>query len=250
MEIKLKENERIDDLEINGMKIIQNTKGFCYGMDSVLLSDFAKEIRKKSKCVDLGTGTGILGILLCAKTEISEVVGIEIQEEVAEMAQRSIVLNNLEEKFKIEKVDIKGINSSKLKKGSFDCVITNPPYKKVNSGKINDNERKLISRHEIKATLSDFINAADYLLKEKGTLYMVHRPERMVDIFSELRDRKIEPKKVRFVHPHEKQEPNLILIKAVKNAQAFLRIEKPLYVYKKDGEYTDEILEIYGKKKS
>lgn len=263
--IQLKENERVDSLQIKNMKIIQNKEGFCFGIDSVLLSDFAKGIKGDSRIVDLGTGTGILGILLCAKTNLSEIVGIEIQEEVADMAQRSIRLNHLENKFKVLNLDIKEIennsinyseskknNNSKvisnLKKNSFDYVITNPPYKELNTGKVNEDEKKLISRHELKADLKDFIQVSNYLLKDKGTLFMVHRPERLVDVIEKMRQQKIEPKEIRFVYPKINQRPNLILIKGVKNAKPFLTISKPLYIYNSKGDYTSEILEIYGKK--
>lgn len=252
MKIKLNENERIDDLEIKGMKIIQNKNGFCFGIDSVLLSDFAKEIKNGAKCVDLGTGTGILGILLCAKTNLSQIIGIEIQEEVAEMANRSIILNNLENKFKIININLREIKNNKinyLEKNSFDYIITNPPYKKLNTGKINENEKKLISRHEITANLDDFIEVANYLLKDKGTIFMVHRPERLADIIEKMRKEKIEPKEIKFVYPKVNEEPNLILIKGVKNAKPFLKINKPLYIYNEDGSYTDEILKIYNKKR-
>lgn len=252
MKIKLNENERIDDLEIKGMKIIQNKDGFCFGIDSVLLSDFAKEIKNGAKCVDLGTGTGILGILLCAKTNLSQIIGIEIQEEVAEMANRSIILNNLENKFKIININLKEIKNNKinyLEKNSFDYIITNPPYKKLNTGKINENEKKLISRHEITASLDDFIEVANYLLKDKGTIFMVHRPERLVDILEKMRKEKIEPKEIKFVYPKINEEPNLVLIKGIKNAKPFLKINKPLYIYNEDGSYTDDILKIYNKKR-
>lgn len=252
MKIKLNENERIDDLEIKGMKIIQNKNGFCFGIDSVLLSDFAKEIKNGAKCADLGTGTGILGILLCAKTNLSQIIGIEIQEEVAEMANRSIILNNLENKFKIININLKEIKNNKinyLEKNSFDYIITNPPYKKLNTGKINENEKKLISRHEITASLDDFIEVANYLLKDKGTIFMVHRPERLVDILEKMRKEKIEPKEIKFVYPKINEEPNLVLIKGIKNAKPFLKINKPLYIYNEDGSYTDDILKIYNKKR-
>ena len=248
MEIRLKENERIDDLEIKNMKIIQNKDGFCFGIDSVLLSDFAKEIKDNSKVVDLGTGTGILGILLCAKTNLKEILGVEIQEEVANMAQRSIELNNLKNRFKILNDNIKNIEKNNINlKNNFDYVVTNPPYKKLNTGKINENEKKLISRHELTANLDDFIKTASFLLKDKGTLFMVHRPERLVDILEKMRKEKIEPKELKFIYPKINKEPNLILIKGVKNANPFLKIDKPLYVYNEDGNYTDDILKIYGK---
>ncbi len=241
------ENERIDDLEFKGLKIIQNKDGFCFGIDSILLSDFAKEIKKGSKVIDLGTGTGIIGILLCMKTELSKIMGVEIQKEVYDMAKRSIKLNNLENKFEIINENIKNLENI-IETGTFDAVVTNPPYKKIGTGLTNENEKKLISRHEITANLEDFIKVSSKMLKDKGTLYMVHRPDRMVDIIELLRKYKLEPKRIKFVYPNANKDANLILLKAVKNANPFLKIEKPLYVYNQNGEYTDEILKIYGKK--
>ncbi len=244
---KILENERIDDLEFKGLKIIQNKDGFCFGIDSILLSDFAKEIKKGSKVIDLGTGTGIIGILLCGKTELSKIIGVEIQKEVYDMAKRSIKLNNLENKFEIINENIKNLENI-IETGTLDAVVTNPPYKKIGTGLTNENEKKLISRHEITANLEDFIKVSSKMLKDKGTLYMVHRPDRMVDIIELLRKYKLEPKRIKFVYPNANKDANLILLKAVKNANPFLKIEKPLYVYNQNGEYTDKILKIYGKK--
>lgn len=240
------ENERIDDLEYKGLKIIQNKDGFCFGIDSILLSDFANEIKRNSRVIDLGTGTGIIGIMLCAKTELSKMIGVEIQKEVYNMAKRSIKLNNFQDKFEIINDNIKNLEN-KIEMGTFDAVVTNPPYKKVGTGIINENEKKLVSRHEITANLEDFIKISTKLLKDKGSLYMVHRPDRLVDIIELLRKYKLEPKKIRFVQPSVKKEANMLLIKATKNAKPFLKIEKPLYVYKENGEYTSEILKIYNK---
>lgn len=247
MENILLENERIDDLGYKDLKIIQNSKGFCFGIDSVLLSDFAKDIKNGSKVVDLGTGTGILGILLCGKTKLSNVLGVEIQEEVAEMARRSITLNNLDKRFTIINTDIKNLKN-KVKLNNYDVVVTNPPYKKSNTGKTNTSEKKLISKHEVTANLSDFIKISFSLLKDNGSLYMVHRVERLSDIMYELRANKMEPKVIRFVYSNEIDDSKLVLIKAVKNAKPFLKIEKPLYIYDKKGNYTQEILKIYNKK--
>ncbi len=244
--MELKDGERIDDLEYKDLKIIQNKDGFCFGIDSVILSDFAKEIRNGSKGLDLGTGTGVLGILLCGKTNLSKIYGIEIQEEVAEMANRSVKLNKLEDRFEIINEDIKNINNI-FEKESFDFIVTNPPYKKINTGGTNENEKKLISRHEIKANLEDFIEISSKMLKDKGTLYMVHRPDRLIDIICELRNNKLEPKEIKFVYPNKEKEPNLLLIKAVKNGGRFLKVDKPLFVYDENGEYTKEILKIYNK---
>ena len=246
MDVELKENERIDNLEFKGLKIIQNEKGFCFGMDSVLLSDFAKNMKNNSTVLDLGTGTGIIPILLCGKTNLKKVVGIEIQQDVANMAKRSSQLNNLQERFEVVNtniIDLKNI----YEKQSFDVIVTNPPYKKENTGITNENEAKLISRHEITANLEDFISISKDLLKDKGEFYMVHRPERLVDILSLMRKYKIEPKILKFVSPNKNKEPNLILIKGIKNANSFLKVEKTLYVYNEDGKYTNEILKIYNK---
>ena len=235
MDVELKENERIDDLEFKGLKIIQNEKGFCFGMDSVLLSDFAKNMKNNSTVLDLGTGTGIIPILLCGKTNLKKVVGIEIQQDVANMAKRSSQLNNLQDRFEVVNtniIDLKNI----YEKQSFDVIVTNPPYKKENTGITNENEAKLISRHEITANLEDFISISKDLLKDKGEF-----------ILSLMRKYKIEPKILKFVSPNKNKEPNLILIKGIKNANSFLKIEKNLYVYNEDGKYTNEILKIYNK---
>ena len=248
MDIDLKENERIDDLEFNGLKIIQNKDGFCFGIDSVLLSDFSRDLPKNATALDLGTGTGILGILLCGKTNLSKIYGIEIQKDVADMAKRSIELNNLTNKFEIINDDIKNL-SNHFQNNSFDAIISNHPYKKDNCGIKNESETKLISRHEITASLEDFISISSKLLKNNCSLYMVHRPERLSDLFYLLKKYKLEPKKLRIVQSYYDSKPKLILVKATKNAKSFLNIEKPLIIYNKDGSYTDEIYEIYGKEK-
>lgn len=246
MEIKLKENERIDDLEFKNLKIIQNKDGFCFGIDSILLTDFAKNIKQNSKVIDLGTGTGIIPILLYGKTKNTKFVGVEIQPEVAEMADRSVKLNLLENNIEILNTNI--LELSKIyNRGSFDVVTTNPPYKKINTGVINENNKKLISRHEITASLEDFIRTASFLLKDLGEFYMVHRPDRFVDIFYEMRKNKIEPKKIKFIYPNKNKKTNLVLIKGIKNGKQFLEFENNLYVYNEDGNYTNEILKIYNK---
>jgi len=240
------ENERINDIEINNYKIIQKKDGFCFGIDSVLLSDFASNIKNNAKVIDLGTGTGILGFLIIAKTKASKIVGVEVQNEIADMAKRSILLNNLQEKFEIINSNILDVDKV-LNVESFDVVITNPPYKKMNSGKINDNKIKLISRHEVMADLNDFVRVSFRMLKDKGTLYMVHRAERLVDILSCMRNNKIEPKRIRFVHSNRRCESKLVLIEAVKNGKSSVRVEEPLYIYNDDGTYTQEVLKIYNK---
>lgn len=247
MNINLKENERIDDLEYKGLKLIQNKNGFCFGIDSVLLSDFAKNIKKGVKVIDLGTGTGIIATLLCGKTEAKKIVGVEAQKEVYDMAKRSIELNNLKDRFEIINENIKNLKNI-YEANTFDIVVTNPPYKKANTGLKNDEEKKIISRHEVIASLEDFIEITRYLLKDKGEFYMVHRPDRLVDIMFLMRKYKLEPKQIKFVCPCIDKAPNLVLIKGVKNGGEFLKVEKNLYVYNTNGSYTDELLKIYNKK--
>ena len=247
MDVELKENERIDDLEFKNLKIIQNRKGFCFGIDAVLLSDFAKNIKKDSIVMDLGTGTGIISILLCGKTNLKKIVGVEVQEEVYNMAYRSAKLNDLENKFEVINENILNLESI-YEKNTFDVIVTNPPYKKINTGIVNYEEKKLISRHEVLSTLEDYINISSNLLKDKGEFYMIHRPDRLVDILYNMRESKLEPKEIRFVYSYKNKPPKLVLIKGVKNGKTFLKFRENLYIYNKNGKYTDEILEIYNKK--
>ena len=246
--MELLENERIDDLEFENLKIIQNSKGFCFGIDSVLLSNYAKDIKAGSNVIDIGTGTGIIGILLCKKSNLAHITGIEIQEEVANMAKRSIILNHLQDKFNILNINIKDVFGF-INSNSIDAIVTNPPYMKINTGARNDDIRKLISRHEVECNLEDIIKISYKLLKSKGEFYMVHRLDRIVDIMSLLRNYKLEPKKIRFIQSKINVAPNLVLIKCIKDGGKALKIDMPLIVYNEDGTYTDEILEIYNKKK-
>lgn len=239
--------ERIDDLGCKGLKIIQNTDGFCFGMDAVLLSDFAKDIKRNAKVIDLGTGTGIIATLLCGKTDLKEIIGVEVQKEVCEMARRSIELNNLQDRFSILEANIKDLDK-KLPVASFDAIVTNPPYKRENTGLQNEKETKLIARHEILCNLEDIVRVSGKLLKDKGVFYMVHRPERLVDIIYLLRKYKIEPKIIRLVQGKQGRAPNLVLVKAVKNAGVFVDIKPNLIVYNDDDTYTDEMEQIHGKK--
>lgn len=246
MDVILGENEKIDDLQLDGLKIIQNTNWFCFGIDSVLLSDFAKNIKNNSRIVDLGTGTGIIALLMSAKTNSKEIVGVEIQKEVANMAKRSVALNNLENKIKIINEDLKKIDTI-LETGEYDVIVTNPPYMKLNSGLQNENNEKLISRHEVECNLEDIARISYKLLKNNGEIYMVHRPDRLVDIMEIFRKYKLEIKEMRLVFPNPHSQANLVLLKAVKNANPFLKVDEPLYIYKAKGEYSEEILKIYNK---
>lgn len=236
--------ERIDDLGCNNLKIIQNPDWFCFGMDAVLLSNYC-DIKPNSTVVDLGTGTGIIPILLTGKNKISKIYGIELQSEVAEMAKRSIKLNNLEDKIEILNINLKDAERV-LGNNKFDVVTSNPPYMDKETGLKNNTDNKTISRHEVECTLRDVIQTASRLLTHNGRFFLVHRPNRIVDILTILREFKLEPKNIRFVHPKAGKSPNLVLIKAIKAAKPDLKFQDPLYVYNEDGTYTGEILDIYG----
>lgn len=249
MEIELKKEERIDDLQYKGLKIIQNRNGFCYGIDSVLLTDFAKKIKPNSEVLDLGTGNGILGILLCGKTKLKKITGIEIQQDVYDLAKKNIKYNQLEKRFKVICENIKNVDKI-YPKETFDVIVTNPPYMKAGRGIANENETKLIARHEIKCDLEDVLKVAYAVLKEKGEFYMVHRANRIVDILYLMRLYRIEPKIIQFVQPSYDKEPKLVLVKGIKNAGEFLKIQKNLIIYKENGTYTEELLKIYNQEKT
>jgi tRNA1(Val) A37 N6-methylase TrmN6 len=237
-------SERIDDLQRKGYKIIQNTEKFCFGMDAVLLSSFAA-VKEGENVLDMGTGTGIIPILLEAKTEGKHFTGLEIQSESAEMAGRSVALNNLTEKIDIVEGDIK--EATKIfGKNIFNVVTVNPPYMNDLHGIKNPDMPKAIARHEVLCTLEDVVREASGVLKQNGRLYMVHRPHRLVEIIQAMKNYKLEPKRIRFVHPYEDKEANMVLIEALKGGKSMVKIEKPLIVYKDVNVYTDELLEMYG----
>ena len=249
MNIEIMDDERLDDLNCKNLKILQKKDGFCFGMDSVLIANFAKISRKNAIVADLGTGTGIISILVAGKQNPEKVYAVEIQEELVDMAKRSVKYNDLENKIDIINADIVGISKGNFNK-KFDYVISNPPYKKLNTGLINDNQKKLISRHEVKCTLKDVVNEASKLLKDKGVFYMVHRPDRLCDIFNAMRENKVEPKEIQLVHSHLEDEANLVLIKGVKCGKPSLKVLKPLIVYNENNEYTEELLKFYDNKES
>lgn len=242
--MNLKPDERIDDLNRCGYKIIQNTKKFCFGMDAVLLSSFAKA-NEGNKVVDLGTGTGIIPILMEAKTKASSFIGLEIQEESVDMATRSVIMNNQQDKIIIKQGDIKTA-SKDLGAAMFDVVTTNPPYMNNAHALVNPDEAKAIARHEIKCNLEDVVREGSKLLKVGGKMYMVHRPFRLIEIITMMKKYKLEPKRIRFVHPYIDKEANMVLIEAAKGGKSMVKIEEPLIVYKDVNVYTDEIHRIYG----
>ena len=243
MELDLKENERLDDLQQNGYKIIQNAEIFCFGMDAVLLSSFAVA-KADDKVLDLGTGNGVIPILMEAKTKAAHFTGLEIQGINVDMAIRSVAFNGIENKIKIVQGDIKEA-SSIFGGASFDVVTSNPPYMNENHGLVNPDSYKAIARHEILCTLEDVIREASKVLKDKGKFYMVHRPQRMVEIFETLTKYKLEPKRIRLVHPYADRAANMILIEAIKGANSLLKVEQPLIIYEREGIYTEELYKLY-----
>jgi len=241
----IKANERLDDLHRCGYMIIQDSQRFCFGIDAVLLTGFAN-VARDDLVLDLGTGTGVIPILLAAKTKAKHLSGIEIQEESADMAARSVEYNKLTERVSIIKGDLREVEGL-IKRHSFDVVTANPPYMKLGSGASGEHSAKAIARHEVMLSLDECIRAAAYALKFGGRFYMVHRPTRLADIICSLRAHKLEPKQIRFVQPYANKEPNLVLVEARSGGGAELRVMPPLIVYEADGNYTEECFEIYYK---
>lgn len=245
MDIKLDDNERIDDLQCKGLRLIQKKDGFCFGVDAVILANFA-DIKKNARVIDLGTGTGIIPVLIAGKTEAKSIVGLEIQEPMAEMARRSVELNGLGDRVKVVCGDIKS-SVELFGLSNFDVVVSNPPYMAVGGGLLNPADTKAISRHELLCTLEDVVRSASKLLVPGGQLAMVHRPDRLADIIWHMRNYGIEPKYLRFVHPSPYKKPNLLLIKGAKGGRPQLKMMDPLYVYDENGNYSEEIDRIYGR---
>lgn len=244
MTIKLKEQERLDDLQRNGYKIIQNRDAFCFGMDAVLLSGFTI-VKEGETVLDLGTGTGIIPILLEAKTKGKHFTGLEIQADMADMARRSVALNRLEERICIEQGDIKEA-SRIFGAASFDVVTSNPPYMNDSHGLKNPYLPKAVARHEVLCTLDDVVREAARLLRPGGRFYMVHRPHRLIEIITALTSYRLEPKRMKMVHPYVDREANMVMIEAVRGGRSMIKVEAPVIVYKEEGSYTDEIREVYG----
>ena len=244
MTIDVYEGERIDELHRNGYRIIQKKDGFCFGMDAVLLSGFAA-VKEGERALDLGCGTGIIPLLLEAKTRGRHFTGLEIQREMADMAARSVRLNRLENKIDIIQGDIKEAGRI-FGRASFDVVTANPPYMNDSHGLKNPDLPRAIARHEVLCTLQDVVREAAKVLRPGGRFYLVHRPRRLIEIITELTGYGLEPKRLKFVHPFADREAKMVLIEAARGGRSLVRVEKPLIVFREQGVYTDEINEIYG----
>lgn len=244
MGINLKEMERVDELQRSGYKIIQNPEGFCFGMDAVLLAEFAR-VKPTDNVLDLGTGTGVIPLLLDARYSPNTIKAIEIQEQSADMARRSVGLNRLEHKIEIITGDFKEADHI-FPPASFDVVTCNPPYMIADHGLRNHNTPKTIARHEVCCTLEDVIEQSSKVLKGGGTFYLVHRPFRLTEILVMMHQYSLEPKRMKLVHPYLHKEPNMVLIEGKKGAKSRVTIEPPLIVYESPNIYTKELCELYG----
>ena len=242
--IELKAGERIDDLQRNGLHIIQDPKRFCFGMDAVLLSGYA-HVKKGGRALDLGCGNGIIPILLSAKTEGKYFAGLEIQHDSADMAQRSVLMDELTGRVEIFEGDIKNVREY-FKPASFDTVTSNPPYMINRHGLKNPGDAKAIARHEILCTLDDVTRSAADMLKPGGHFYMVHRPSRLEEIILSLKAAGLTLKRMRMVYPYADREPNMVLLDSTRGGNSGMRVDSPLVIYKEQGVYTDEVYEVYG----
>lgn len=243
MEVHLKKGERLDDLNINGLRIIQNPHKFCFGIDAVLLANYAT-VKKGDRVVDLGTGTGIIPIIIAGKTKASTVTGIEIQGDMAQMAARSVAMNGLQNRIKIFAGDLKDVTSF-VGAGTIDLVVSNPPYITDGHGLVNPDSSKAIARHEIMCTFNDIVHSATKVLRNGGRLAVIHRSNRMVDVLLAMRKGGIEPKRLCMVHPKVNSKANLFLAEGIKGARGFLKISEPLIIYDEKGKYTDRVYKIY-----
>lgn len=239
----IRDDETLDDLQLKGIHIIQKKNGFRFGVDAVLLANFTK-VKNNSKVIDLCSGTGIVPFIIAGKSNVKDIKGIEIQEEFVEMANRTAIYNNLKDRVSFLNEDLK--NAHALKKiEKADVVTVNPPYKLCNAGIVNRDDKNAIARHEICCNLEDVIIAARMVLKDNGRLFMVHRPERIVDILTLMRKYKIEPKRIKFIHPKPGKSPNIVLVEGQRDGGAFLKIDDPLYIHLEDDTYSKELREIY-----
>ena len=230
---ELRPGERLDDLQIGGLELIQDPKKFCFGVDAVFLSDFVR-VRPGENVLDMGTGNGIIPVLLSAKTEARHITGLEIQEDTAEMARRSVAHNHLEDRIDIVTGDIKEA-AELFKPAFFDVITTNPPYMLADHGMRNTDDAKAIARHEVLCSLDDILRESMRLMQDKSRFYMIHRPFRLTEIMIKMHQYKIEPKRIRFIHPYIDKEPVMVLVEGVRGAKPRVTVEPPLIIYDRNG---------------
>ena len=230
---ELRPGERLDDLQIGGLELIQDPKKFCFGVDAVFLSDFVR-VRPGENVLDLGTGNGIIPVLLSAKTEARHITGLEIQADTAEMARRSVAHNHLEDRIDIVTGDIKEA-AELFKPAFFDVITTNPPYMLADHGMRNPDDAKAIARHEVLCSLDDILRESMRLMQDKSRFYMIHRPFRLTEIMIKMHQYKIEPKRIRFIHPYIDKEPVMVLVEGVRGAKPRVTVEPPLIIYDRNG---------------
>lgn len=235
--------ERIDEIGFGDLKVVQNSDWFCYGIDAVLLADFAKR-KKHAEITDLGTGTGIIPLILYHKSKPSKIIGVEVQPQVAALAEKTVQLNGLQDTVEILNINVKDA-PERIGKRTQDVVVSNPPYMASGEGLLCDANEKTAARHEVLGSLGDFISSAAALLKEGGDFYMVHRPHRLVDVVTLCRKYRLEPKELQFIQPMEGKRPNIFLVHCVKYGRPELKFLDPISVYDKRGSYSETILEIY-----
>lgn len=230
---------------IRDIQIYQNKNGYRFSVDALLLFSFINLPRVK-KIADLGAGSGIIGILLAKKYPHAEVTLIELQKSLAKLADKNVVLNNLDDRVKVVMADIKTHNSKLITPDSYDLVVSNPPFRKVKTGRLSIGDEKAIARHEIKLSIKDLVKAGSTLLKHHGRLCIIHLPERLTEIIEAMRENNLEPKLLRFIHSNISTEAKMVLIEAVKGGRPGLKTEKPFFIYNEDGSYTDEMRDIYN----
>lgn len=233
MTSELRPGERLDDLQIGGLELIQDPEKFCFGVDAVFLSDFVR-VRPGESVLDLGTGNGIVPVLLSAKTKAGHITGLEIQADTAEMARRSVAHNHLEDRIDIVTGDIKEA-AELFRPAFFDVITTNPPYMLADHGQRNPDDAKAIARHEILCKLDDILRESMRLMQDKSRFYMIHRPFRLTEIMIKMHEYKIEPKRIRFIHPYIDKEPTMVLIEGVRGAKPRVTVEPPLIIFDRHG---------------
>lgn len=241
--VKLEANERLDDLLHNNLQIIQSSDYFAFAIDAVLLTDFV-EVKSNDRVIDLGTGTGVIPLLLATKNNLEQIVGVEIQSELVEMAKRSVWYNGLEDIIQIEEADIRQLKESFIAE-SFDVVVSNPPYLPLGQGKVNPNKSIAIAKHEMKVKLGDIIKISSYLVRYKGKVSYIYRVERLDELLDVMNCYNLQPKYMRLIQPQASKACNLVLVTGIKGANPGLKVDKPLVIYRDDGNYTEEVLEIY-----